>query len=104
MLENRNLSQNLSTMSSLQNEELGSFYKSAKIEFEIFNFSNNLIDYFSKANLAITRSGSSMLAELTNANIPFISIPLPSSADNHQYKNANFYNKKNLSFLIEEEP
>ena len=85
-----------------QNEELGSFYKSAKIEFEIFNFSNNLIDYFSKANLAITRSGSSMLAELTNANIPFISIPLPSSADNHQYKNANFYKKKNLSFLIEE--
>ena len=43
-----------------------------------------------------------MLAELTNANIPFISVPLPSSADNHQLKNASYYQKNNLSFLIEE--
>ena len=43
-----------------------------------------------------------MLAELTNANIPFISIPLPSSADNHQYKNAIYYQRKKFSFLIEE--
>ena len=42
-----------------------------------------------------------MLAELTNANIPFISIPLPTSADNHQLKNAIYYQKK-YSFLIEE--
>ena len=37
-----------------------------------------------------------MLAELTNANIPFISVPLPSSADNHQLKNARFYQKKKV--------
>ena len=43
-----------------------------------------------------------MLAELTNVNIPFISIPLPSAADNHQLINADFYQNKNLSFLIEE--
>ena len=42
-----------------------------------------------------------MLAELTNAKIPFISVPLPSSADNHQFKNAEYYQKK-MSFLIEE--
>ena len=87
---------------ALQNEKLISFYKNLKIVFEIFNFADNLDYYFSKADLAITRSGSSMLAELTNANIPFISIPLPSSADNHQFKNAVFYQKKNYSFLIEE--
>jgi len=43
-----------------------------------------------------------MLAELTNANIPFISIPLPTSAENHQLINATFYQKKKLAFLIEE--
>ena len=58
--------------------------------------------YLSKVSLAITRSGSSVLAELTNANIPFISVPLPSSADNHQLKNALFYERKNFAFLIEE--
>ena len=61
-----------------------------------------MIDYFSKIDLAITRSGSSILAELTNANIPFISIPLPSSADNHQFKNAEYYQRKNFAFLVEE--
>ena len=72
------------------------------IEFEIFNFSNNLLYFFSKVNFAITRSGSSMLAELSNCNIPFVSVPLPSSADNHQLKNALYYEKKNFAFLIEE--
>ena len=42
-----------------------------------------------------------MLVELTNANIPFISVPLPSSADNHQFKNADYY-EKNFAFLVEE--
>ena len=85
-----------------QNEQLSLFYKNAKIDFEIFNFSSNLIEYFSKVNLAITRSGSSILAELSNANIPFISIPLPTSAENHQLNNAIYYTKKNFCFLIEE--
>ena len=65
-------------------------------------FSNSLINYFSTANLAIPRSGSSLLAELTTANIPFIYLPLPSSADNHQFKNASFYKKKISSLLVEE--
>ena len=85
-----------------QNVFLTSFYKDLNIDFEIFNFSNNILDYFSKINLAITRSGSSMLAELINTNIPFISVPLPSSADDHQLKNAIFYEKNGYSYLLEE--
>ena len=85
-----------------QNNMLETFYKKNSIDFETFNFSNNLAEYFSKVNIAITRSGSSVLAELTNACIPFISVPLPSSADDHQLKNAIFYKKKNFGFLVEE--
>ncbi len=85
-----------------QNHELSSFYKNLNIEYELFNFSKNIIELFPKVNLAITRSGSSVLAELTNANIPFISIPLPSSVDNHQLKNATYYKNNNFSFLVEE--
>ena len=85
-----------------QNESLNYFYNNNNINFEIFNFSDDLTKYFLQADLAITRSGSSMLAELTNANIPFVSVPLPSSADNHQLKNAKFYEKKKFSYLIEE--
>ena len=85
-----------------QNKFLTSFYEDLNIDFEVFNFTNNILDYFSKINLAITRSGSSMLAELINARIPFISVPLPSSADDHQLKNAIHYEKNGYSYLIEE--
>ncbi len=85
-----------------QNKLLIKFYKKLNIEFEIFNFTQEIISYFSKVNLAITRSGSSMLAELVNVKIPFISVPLPTSADNHQLKNAIYYEKKEYSYLIEE--
>ena len=87
---------------STQNDNLKKFYEKNNIDYEVFNFSNNLENYFSKTNLVITRSGSSVLAELTNANLPFISVPLPSSADNHQLKNALYYQRKNLALLIEE--
>tara|TARA_B100000963_G_scaffold361582_1_gene397877 strand:- start:17323 stop:18423 length:1101 start_codon:yes stop_codon:yes gene_type:complete len=85
-----------------QNKKLKSFYDNLKIENEVFNFTNNLLDYFSKTDLAVTRSGSSMLAELINAKIPFISIPLPSSAEDHQLKNAIYYEKNGYSYLVEE--
>jgi len=85
-----------------QSEKLKLYYEKVQIEFETFNFIDNLEELFPKINLAITRSGSSVLAELTNACVPFISVPLPTSADNHQLKNANFYQKKDFSFVIEE--
>tara|TARA_A100001015_G_scaffold231352_1_gene261921 strand:- start:296 stop:1390 length:1095 start_codon:yes stop_codon:yes gene_type:complete len=85
-----------------QNDQLFQFYKNAQIDFEVFNFTSNIIDYYSKSNLVITRSGASVLGELVNFKIPFITIPLPTSADNHQYKNAVFYSKKGYGNFLEE--
>jgi len=85
-----------------QINDLVAFYKKVKIECEIFNFTNKIIDYYSKANLAITRSGASVLGELINVKIPFISVPLPTSADNHQFKNAVYYEKKGFGYLVSE--
>ena len=85
-----------------QNVELTQFYQKNKIDFEIFNFADNIIEYYSKVNLVISRSGASVLGELINIKIPFITIPLPSSADNHQFKNAEFYKKKGYGYLLEE--
>jgi UDP-N-acetylglucosamine--N-acetylmuramyl-(pentapeptide) pyrophosphoryl-undecaprenol N-acetylglucosamine transferase len=85
-----------------QNEQLSEFYKRANINYEIFNFTKKITEYYSKANLVITRSGASALGELINIKIPFISIPLPTSTDNHQFKNAAFYEKKGFGYLIEE--
>ena len=102
-LRNSNIS--IKVYQQCQNEQsknLSEFYKKAKINHELFNFTDKIIDYYKKTNLVITRSGASVLGELINLKIPFISIPLPSSADNHQYKNAEFYLKKGCGYLIEE--
>ena len=85
-----------------QTKDLSEFYKNAKIECKIFNFTNKIIDYYSKVNLVITRSGASALGELINVKIPFISVPLPTSADNHQLKNAAYYEKKGFGYLVHE--
>ena len=85
-----------------QQNELTKKYESLNIKFELFNFTHNILNYFSKIDLAITRSGSSILAELLNCKIPFISIPFPYAADNHQFKNAKYFEKMGYGFLIEE--
>jgi UDP-N-acetylglucosamine:LPS N-acetylglucosamine transferase len=43
-----------------------------------------------------------MLTEFINAKIPFIAVPLPSSVDNHQLKNAIYYEINGYIYLIEE--
>ena len=77
-------------------------YNKLNFDFEIFNSSENLLSYYSKVDLAITRSGASSLAELANLKIPFIAIPLPSSADNHQYENASYFQEKGYCILLEQ--
>jgi len=85
-----------------QNKVLDEFYRKNEINFELFNFTENILDYFNKTDLVITRSGSSVIAELINCRLPFIAIPLPSAADNHQYINAKYFEKKGCNFTIEE--
>ncbi len=85
-----------------QNDQLSKFYQDAGIDYEIFNFSDNIIHYYSKINLVVSRSGASVLGELINMNKPFISIPLPTSADDHQLKNAEFYHKKGYGLFLRE--
>jgi UDP-N-acetylglucosamine--N-acetylmuramyl-(pentapeptide) pyrophosphoryl-undecaprenol N-acetylglucosamine transferase len=85
-----------------QNEHLTKLYNSLNIEFELFNFTNHILNYYSKADLAITRSGSSVIAELLNCKIPFVAIPYPYAADNHQEKNAIYFKNRGYGFLINE--
>ncbi len=85
-----------------QMQDLNRRYKELNIEYEIFDFNFDLLKYFSKIDMVITRAGASMLGELLNCRIPFLSIPLPNSADNHQFKNAHYFKKKGFAFMIEE--
>ena len=54
------------------------------------------------SQLAICRSGASTLAELSALGCPAILIPLPTAADNHQFFNAMYYQKKGAAWVFEE--
>ncbi len=81
---------------------LNSLYSKNNIENKIFSFEKNFDKILQQIDLCITRAGASTLAELSVMNIPFIAIPLPSSKDNHQFENANFYKNNNCCWIIEQ--
>ena len=81
---------------------LKEFYSDNNIENIIFSYKKNLVDIIKEADLCITRAGASTLAELSVLNIPFIAVPLPTSKDNHQLENANYYKKKDCCWIIEQ--
>ena len=81
---------------------LKDFYLENNIENTIFTFDMNFTNILQQTDLCITRAGASTLAELSVINIPFIAIPLPTSKDNHQYENANFYRNNNCCWIIEQ--
>ncbi len=81
---------------------LTELYSKNKIENKIFTFDPNFYESIQQADLCITRAGASTLAELSVLNIPFIAVPLPSSKDNHQLENANFYKNMDCCWIIEQ--
>ena len=75
-------------------------YQTNSIEHELFDFDDRLLTKAVNYDLAITRSGASTISELAYLNIPFVAIPFPYAKDNHQYYNAEFYEKNKCCWLI----
>ena len=68
----------------------------------LFDFSPHLAEMMYHADLAITRAGALTIAELMAAKLPAILIPLPTSAENHQYYNALAQKNRGLATLIQQ--
>ena len=69
---------------------------------KVIPFIHNMADAYSIADLIICRSGALTISEITICGKPSILIPLPSSAANHQLKNARVLEKNGASYLIGE--
>jgi len=55
---------------------------------KVFEFIDNMKYAYSASDLVICRSGMSSIMELSFLKMPVVLVPLPTSADNHQEKNA----------------
>lgn len=62
---------------------------------------DELIQKMIEADVVICRSGASMFQVLA-AQTKCIAVPLPSSARNHQYQNAQYFADKGLCYLLEQ--
>ena len=83
-------------------DKLKNFYNENNIDNKIFNYEEKLIDLINMADLCISRAGASSLAEISIMNKPFIAIPLPTAKDNHQMKNAEFYEQMGCCWVLEQ--
>ena len=81
-------------------ENIKELYQKNHIEHELFHFDEKVLLKALNYDLAITRSGASVISELGYLNIPFVAIPYPYAKDNHQYYNAEFYEKNKSCWLI----
>ena len=81
---------------------LKKFYEIKNIENKIFSFEEKFIDLINSSDFCITRAGANSLAEISFLKKPFLAIPLPYAKDNHQMKNAQFYEKMGCCWVLDQ--
>ncbi|MGC8729625.1 MAG: UDP-N-acetylglucosamine--N-acetylmuramyl-(pentapeptide) pyrophosphoryl-undecaprenol N-acetylglucosamine transferase [Elusimicrobiales bacterium] len=69
----------------------------------LFEYYENMQEIYAISDLIISRSGASTISELIKVKKPAILIPLPSSAQNHQYENARFLFEKECALIIKDD-
>ena len=69
---------------------------------KILPFFDDMPTMLNAADLVISRAGAMTLSEISAASVPSILIPSPNVTNNHQLKNALYYEKNGASVLIEE--
>ncbi len=77
-------------------------YKRMKVKSIVKIFFDDIYDQFDKADLIISRCGSSTLAEIELYNKFSVLFPLPSATNNHQYFNAIEFKKNNQCLICDE--
>lgn len=61
---------------------------------------SELADAYRVADIVVTRAGANVLAELASLNKAALLLPLASSANNHQIKNAEYFTKRSAARMV----
>ena len=78
------------------------YYTENGISHDVRPFFYNIGEILRASHLVISRAGSTTIAEISALGVPSILIPLPTSANNHQYHNAKFLRDNNATILLEQ--
>lgn len=77
-------------------------YKEIGVSTQIDSFFNDMAKRIHSADLVISRSGASTIAELIAAKKPAVFLPYPHAMDNHQYFNALELKNIGVAMMYEE--
>lgn len=83
-------------------QKVKTIYDASVFDVEAFEYLFEMERYYTWADIVICRSGASTLAELAAVGVPAILIPLPTSADDHQRKNAEALALQKAAIIIEQ--
>jgi UDP-N-acetylglucosamine--N-acetylmuramyl-(pentapeptide) pyrophosphoryl-undecaprenol N-acetylglucosamine transferase len=83
-------------------ERAREIYSAAGIQAEVRPYINDILDAYVRANLVVARSGASTCSELAACGRASILVPLPTSAHDHQKKNAERLAERGAALLMEE--
>ena len=77
-------------------------YKGLASNVEVKSFFDNMPQLYEKTSLIISRSGASSVYEIACVGVPSILVPLPTSADNHQFFNAVEFTENGGGIILEQ--
>ena len=66
-------------------------------------FVANMNDIFAASSVCLTRAGANTLAELTIAEVPFVTVPLTKCSRGEQVKNAEWFTSRGCGLMLSEE-
>ena len=76
-------------------------YKELGVNSTVKDYITDMGFYYSQADLIISRAGAMTISEICTLGKASILLPLPWSADNHQYHNAMYLKEREASEVIE---
>src|SRR5262249_32981917 len=83
-----------------QLEDVQRAYAAKGFEADVHSFFNNFHEQYAKADLIVSRSGATTVAEIKAAGRAAILIPFPFATDDHQTKNARAMVEENAAVMI----
>ncbi len=85
-----------------QIKEFSEIFENLQIKYDLRNFYDNILEKLYQTDILIARSGAGTINDVIFTQIPTIFIPLPSSANNHQFYNARYLQDKKAALIINE--
>jgi UDP-N-acetylglucosamine--N-acetylmuramyl-(pentapeptide) pyrophosphoryl-undecaprenol N-acetylglucosamine transferase len=72
-------------------ERVAAAYAAAGFPARVMPFCTDMGAVYAVADLVVARSGASSLTEIALAELPSVLVPLPTAAENHQWRNADVF-------------